>query len=117
MGKHVSSRPPRILREIRTSLPGQHIHTAASEPESGNGPDLLVHTGQDDVSALASPGHRMLGIFFWVAWLAWGVYTWWFVERTITDFVVASVVWTAAFIFSVVGIPIVRQMVRNQRRR
>lgn len=117
MGKHVYGRPPRIAHEIRTSLPGQHIHTAASEPESGNGPGSPIYTGQGDVGALASPAHRVLGIFFWVAWLTWGVYTWWFVERTITDFVVASVVWTGAFIFSVVGIPIVRQMARNQRRR
>jgi hypothetical protein len=116
MEKKSPERFRRVLHEIRTSLPGQHVHTSASEPESDNGPRCDVHTGQDDVSALVSPRHRLLGIAFWFAWLAWGVYTWWFVDRAIADFVIATVVWTGAFIFSVIGIPVVRQIAGNHRR-
>jgi hypothetical protein len=56
-------------------------------------------------------------LLFWVGWLSWGVYTWWFVDRTLRDFVIGVVVWSAAFLFSVVGIPLVRQTAVSQQRR
>ena len=117
MGKHSPDRPPRILHEIRTALPGQHIHTSAEEPENGELLESLVCTGQEDTTALISPLHIALGVLFWLAWLVWGVYTWWFVERTIADFVVAAAIWIVAFVVGVVGIPIIRQAGINQLRR
>ena len=117
MGKHSPDRPPRILHEIRTSLPGQHIPTSAEEPENGDSPESLVYTGQEDTTALTNRFHSALGVLFGLAWLVWGVYTWWFVDRTITDFVVAAAIWIVAFAVGVVGIPIIRQAGINQFRR
>lgn len=105
-----------VIREVVTALPGRRRRTSQSEPERARPePTRLIVTGSDDVAALSSIGHRFIGLLFWVGWFSWGVYTWWFVDRAITDFVIGVVVWTGAFIFSVVGIPIVRQAARNQQ--
>ena len=77
----------------------------------------VVETGAANPGALTSAGHRLMGLLFWVGWLSWGVYTWWFVDRTLRDFVIGVVVWSAAFLFSVVGIPLVRQTAVSQQRR
>lgn len=78
---------------------------------------LIVETGIDDPAALGSAGHRVIGFLFWVGWFSWGVYTWWFVDRTPTDFVIGVVVWAAAFLFAVVGIPLVRHGAKDQQLR
>jgi len=57
----------------------------------------------------------MLGLVFWLGWFAWGVYNWWFVDRTLSDFVIATVLWAAAFAFTFVGVPLVRIVARSRR--
>ncbi|CAB4572545.1 MAG: hypothetical protein F2621_03715 [Actinobacteria bacterium] len=118
MHKHADGGSPRVLREVVTSLPGRHRRTSQAPPEretpSGG---RVVETGADNPAALTSAGHRLIGALFWVGWFSWGVYTWWFMDRSLRDFVVGVVVWSAAFVFSVVGIPLVRQAAMGQQRR
>jgi hypothetical protein len=107
---------PLVIREVVTALPGRRRLTSQPEPERDR-PEtsVVISTGSDDVAALSSVGHRLIGLVFWVGWFSWGIYTWWFVDRAITDFVIGVVVWTGAFVFSVVGIPLVRQAARGQQ--
>lgn len=107
---------PLVIREVVTALPGRRRRTSQPEPELGPRETArVISTGSDDLKALHSPGHRLIGLVFWVGWFSWGVYTWWFVDRALTDFVIGVVVWTGAFVFSVVGIPLVRQAAKDQQ--
>ena len=49
-----------------------------------------------------------LGAVMWLGWFLIGIYFWWFTEVPTSDYVVGTVVWTIIFLFSLLGIPIVR---------
>lgn len=118
MGRYSRGRPIRVSHEIVRNLPGARKPTMEREPENEGYPVANdIHTGSMDVDALTSPGHRVIGTLFWVGWFSWGVYTWWFVDRTLTDFAIGLAVWTGAFAFTVIGVPIVRRAARNRHRR
>jgi len=52
---------------------------------------------------------------FLVGVVCLGCLHWWFVDRTLSDFVIAIVLWTATFAFTFVGVPLVRMVVRRRR--
>ena len=116
MGRHRRRIGPMVWREILSGLPGRHRHTELPEPELLS-PDEFheISTGENDPLSLGSWGHRILGLVFWLGWFAWGVFNWWFVDRTLSDFVIATVLWTAAFAFTFVGVPLVRIVARRRR--
>ena len=106
---------PEILHEIRSELPGHHHRTTQPEPI-----DPLVRerdtiaTGQDYSGHELTLRYWFLGIGAWLTWFGIGIYTWWFTEVSIADYVIASVVWVLIFFFALVGIPIVRTIARNR---
>ena len=116
MAKHSRRLAPMVWREILSGLPGRHRHTELLSPELLS-PDEFheISTGENEPHSLGSWGHRIFGLVFWLGWFAWGVYTWWFVDRTLSDFVIAIVLWTATFAFTFVGVPLVRMVVRRRR--
>ena len=112
VGKHWLPRRG-VLREILTGLPGRHLHTELSEPELLSRDEFHeISTGENHPQSLGSWGHRIIGGVFWVSWFSWGVYNWWFVDRTPADFIIASVLWTLTFAFTFVGVPLVRRLMR-----
>ena len=116
MGRHSRRVAPMVWREILSSLPRRHHHTELPEPEILSPSEFHeISTGENDPQSLESWGHRILGLAFWLGWFALGVYNWWFVDRTLADFVIATVLWTATFAFTFVGVPLVRIVARLRR--
>jgi hypothetical protein len=115
MGKHSRQSGSGVWREILSGLPGRHRHTGLPEPELLS-PDEFheISTGENNPQSLGSLGHLIVGLLFWLGWLSWGVYTWWFVDRTLFDFVIATVLWTLTFTFTVLGVPLVRVVSRRR---
>ena len=107
---------------MRSSLPGRHQHTDLPKPEdpSDRGYDApgygSIETGADDPSDLTSWPDRIIGLAFWFAWLGIGVYTWWFTDTRLSDYVIATVLWLAIFAFAIVAVPLVKMTARNRNR-
>jgi len=105
------------LGEMRSSLPGRHQHTNLPKPEDPTDPGYdAIETGSDDPSDLTSWPDRLIGVVFWLAWFGIGVYTWWFTDARLSDYVIATVLWLAIFIFAIIGVPLVKMTARNRNR-
>jgi len=107
----------RALGEMRSSLPGRHQHTNLPKPEDPSDPGYdSIQTGLADPSDLTNWRDRALGVFFWLAWFGIGVYTWWFTDARLSDYVIATILWLAIFAFAIVGVPLVKIAARNRNR-
>lgn len=105
-----------VIREILTSLPGQHQKTQKLPPEgyvSGQG--IAVGTGGTAETQIIGFWHAALGISFWLLWLGWGIYMWFFANAVLNDFYIAAAICLATFAFTIVGVPLVRLFARNRR--
>lgn len=121
---HARARGPRHAREssahraiveITSSLPGKHQHTQLPKPEDTNDPGYdNIQTGELDPQDLTNWRDRTIGLFFWVAWFAIGVYAWWFTDAPLIDYVVATVIWLLIFALAVIGVPLVRMRARGR---
>jgi hypothetical protein len=101
-------------REIRSALPGTHEHSHFSEPEN---PNMTVHeiaTGFRSGEPLLRKRDYFFGILSWVVWVSWGIYLWWFSDTVLFEYIFGVLVWLVVFIFSVVGVPLVRRTSRNR---
>jgi len=108
---------PEIFSEIRSELPGRHHRSTMPEPVEPNLPERdTVFTGQEQNGHLLSLRHWILGLGAWLTWFGIGIYTWWFTDASVADYVIASVIWAAIFAFAVVGVPIVRAIAINRDR-
>ncbi len=106
---------PGIMHELKSELPGHHHKTHQPEPiDPLVGERDTIATGQEDSGHEMTLRYWFLGIGAWLTWFGIGIYTWWFTEVSIADYVIASVVWILLFGFTLVGIPIVSRVARNR---
>lgn len=104
-----------ILREVFTSLPGQHRRTSQLPPEDGeSGQAFLVVTGGSEEAKVIGFWHATLGLASWILWLGWGTYMWFFANAGLNDFIIAAAICLATFAFTIVGVPLVRLSARNR---
>lgn len=104
-----------IIKEIVTGLPGRHRGTSLAEPE--NPLDMQaqqIFTGALNLNKQIKFWERLLGIVFWFAWFGFGIYFWWFTNVPLVDYVIGVVVWTLIFLFTVIGIPVFRVILRER---
>lgn len=106
-----------IIKEIITGLPGRHRGTSFKEPE--NPLDFQVQrvfTGAINHDKQVRVWERFLGTISWFAWFGFGIYFWWFTSVPILDYVIGVVVWTFIFLFTLIGIPIFRVILREREK-
>jgi hypothetical protein len=102
-----------VLAEVVTSLPGYHPKTTKLPPEELPEEILFaIQTGANNPQALNSIGHKFVGIIFWIAWFGWGIYVWWFTGALLAEFLIATAIWIGAFLFTIIGVPLVRRKAR-----
>jgi putative Mn2+ efflux pump MntP len=42
----------------------------------------------------------------------WGIYDWWFTGALLAEFLIATAIWIGAFLFTIIGVPLVRRKAR-----
>lgn len=107
-----------ILVEIYSSLPGVRRPTEYEPPEDPL--DLTsenIYTGALNVGKRIRVWEQLLGVLLWLLWFGLGVYFWWFKNVPLLDYIIGVIVWGAIFLFTIVGIPVTRVMLRNRERR
>jgi hypothetical protein len=107
-----------ILTEILSSLPGRHKRALSSEPD--NPVDFRaegVYTGALNHDQQIRVWEKVLGLLFWFGWFGFGVYFWWFTDVPLLDYLIGTAVWTVIFIFTLIGIPVVRVILREREQR
>jgi hypothetical protein len=100
-----------VIREVSSALPRAHTETSLKPP--GNG-DLEgfddIHTGSQQSEKLIPIHLKILGFLTWIFWFGLGVKFWWFSDTTLTEFIVATILWILTFVFTTAGIPLVRAL-------
>jgi hypothetical protein len=106
----------RVLEEIKGALPRSHEHTLLKPP--GNG-DLDgfddIHTGSNQGANLISMKVKILGVLTWIAWFGFGIRFWWFSDTRLIEYLVATVLWSLTFLFSILGIPVLGAILKNRK--
>lgn len=85
-----------------------------SEPENPAVAVNEISTGYRQDSSLMHKRDYFFGIVSWVAWFSWGIYLWWFTATPMFEYAVGVVVWVSVFLFSIIGVPIVRRVARDR---
>ena len=108
---------PAVAREIRGTLPGPHPRSELPPPED---PTIEFNTPVTTGSATSGRSMRprdwLIAITCWVAWFGIGLYTWWFTDAPLIDFVIATIIWLLIFAFAVMGVPLIRIFGRDRNR-
>jgi hypothetical protein len=106
-----------ILIEIFSSLPGLRRPTAYEPPEDPlDFSSESIYTGAQNLGKRIRIWERLLGITLWLLWFGFGIFFWWFTEVPILDYIIGVIVWGLIFLFTVVGIPITRAVLRHRER-
>ena len=105
-----------VYREMRSALPSKHLPTDLDPPGNGE------MDGFDDIRTGAVQGEKliplrwkMLGIFSWVFWFAFGIHSWWFSDTRFIEYIVATVLWLLTFLFTILGIPFTQAILRDRK--
>ena len=115
IGRHEEKPEPHPLAEAFTSIPGVHKYTAMSLPDDVlDGEFVEISTGEETPEALTNGWHRIIGVFFWLAWLGFGIYAWWQSGANLSEYQVAAVIWLLSFLFTIFGFPVMRRTARNR---
>lgn len=104
-----------ILAEVITSLPGRRKPSQYEPPEDPL--DLIgesIYTGAFNTGKRIRIWERGIGLILWLSWFGFGIYFWWFTNVPIIDYVIGVVVWGLVFMFTILGIPITRAILRNR---
>ena len=108
-------RGKRVWREVISSLPGRHKRTIQLPPDDTQDETFVrIMTGGSTERKLLSIWHSILGLTLWVLWIGWAVYMWFFSSAGLDDLVIAIAVFLATYIFTIIGVPLVRLMARNR---
>ena len=102
-----------VSTEIRSELPGRHHHTSQPVPEDFDFHDTVA-TGERQHGEPLKRRQVIVGLASWLAWFGIGVYTWWFTDASLLDYVIATIGWLAIFAFAILGIPLVRAFASNR---
>lgn len=98
-----------VKAEIISSLPRRRKITNSFVPD-----DPLDMEPEGIYTSAFTNGRKLriweftLGATMWLGWIFIGIYFWWFTEVPTSDYVIGTTVWTIIFLFSLLGIPVVR---------
>lgn len=104
-----------LYKEMLTGFPSRHKHTSFTPPSDGEGSEIdEIYTGSAQGDNLMSKKVKLLGIFSWVAWFGFGINVWWFSDTRPIEYVIATVLWIFTFLFTTLGIPFTRSLLKNR---
>lgn len=105
-----------VYWEMRSAFPSKHISTELDPPGIGE------IDGFDDIRTGSAQGEKLMplrwkivGVFSWVFWFAFGIHSWWFSDTRFIEYIVATVLWILTFFFTTLGVPLFQAILKDRK--